>query len=1043
MGVLTHLDKFKDNKRQRKTKKRLKQRFWTEIYQGAKLFYLSGIINGQYPKTEILNLSRFISVMKFRPLIWRNTHPYLLVDRVEDVTDPELVRVQPKTDRTVTVYGYLRGTNLKKTNKVHIPGVGDVDIANISILDDPCPFPEKVRRKLNEKHKLLYAPMSDVGGILYDKDAVYINVPGVFTKPEGDDGQETGEGERMVMNLQDAQETIADRVKGSQLRIFNQSQPLLAGDSQGLVLQEDMDDDDDNDDDDDDEGFGGEEIDDDDDDDDDDDEDEDEDADEDENEEDTKPDIFGRQRRRVKRGYGQAHPGDQDGEDNNDTKTLEFADSDSDLGDDDEDMMNGDHGLDALSKNNRNGNGDGNDDDDDNQHADETVDIDEMDGALRWKSNLAAKAAASFVTHRRVNLADYVYRPEKYADATGSRHGGSQGSASQTVEDEGGLFQIKRRAMSAAEKPRSLALVDTCKVEVLPELLDIWSDEDQLESLRSRFITGKNLNADGTAKEDDGNNGEAEGDEQGDGDDEDEVYGDFEDLENPSASSQPSNAKTSKTDTLKKPGKTGNNAQSDPTTTANGDDVAQEREKNARRKEELRKKFDENFNGEEDEDESLNIYENAKQEMARQQELNRLEFEDQDPETRAQIEGYRAGTYVRIVLEKMPCEFIETFNPDYPIIVGGLLATELSFGFVQVRIKKHRWAKKILKTNNPLIFSLGWRRFQTIPLFSINTDATRNRMLKYTPEHMHCLATFYGPVTPQNTGFCCFESVSERASSFRISATGVVLEIDKTTEVVKKLKITGTPMKVFKNTAFIKDMFSSSLEVAKFEGASLRTVSGIRGQVKKALSKPEGCFRATFEDKVLMSDIVFLRAWYPVKPKKFYNPVTSLLLADKTRWQGMRTVGQIRFEEGIKLHQKQDSIYREIDRPERRFNKLKIPSSLQASLPFASKPKQLRKQRRPGLLQRRAVVMEPHEKKVATLIQAINTIKNEKLAKRKDKLVQQRAEQAKKAAKIAEMDAKMTKIRNKDYHRETGKKRAREEAAAASGGRGASKKSRS
>lgn len=41
MGVLTHLDSFKDNKRLKKTKKVLKHRFWAEIYQGeAALFYL-------------------------------------------------------------------------------------------------------------------------------------------------------------------------------------------------------------------------------------------------------------------------------------------------------------------------------------------------------------------------------------------------------------------------------------------------------------------------------------------------------------------------------------------------------------------------------------------------------------------------------------------------------------------------------------------------------------------------------------------------------------------------------------------------------------------------------------------------------------------------------------------------------------------------------------------------------------------------------------------------------------------------------------------
>jgi len=78
MGVLTHLDSFKNNKNLRRTKKLMKHRFWTEVYQGAKLFYLSGMVHGEYQKTEIHNLGRFMSVMKFRPLVWRETHPYLV-----------------------------------------------------------------------------------------------------------------------------------------------------------------------------------------------------------------------------------------------------------------------------------------------------------------------------------------------------------------------------------------------------------------------------------------------------------------------------------------------------------------------------------------------------------------------------------------------------------------------------------------------------------------------------------------------------------------------------------------------------------------------------------------------------------------------------------------------------------------------------------------------------------------------------------------------------------------------------------------------------
>ena len=145
------------------------------------------MLNGRYPDTEILNLSRFISVMKFRPIVFRNTHPYMLADRLEDLTPRELVRTSNrKCDRTVTLYGYLHGTNLRPGMKVHVPGVGDLEMKTVTALGDPCPMPDadsEKRRKLSEKKKLVvHAPMSDIGGVAYDKDAVWINVPGSFSR---------------------------------------------------------------------------------------------------------------------------------------------------------------------------------------------------------------------------------------------------------------------------------------------------------------------------------------------------------------------------------------------------------------------------------------------------------------------------------------------------------------------------------------------------------------------------------------------------------------------------------------------------------------------------------------------------------------------------------------------------------------------------------------------------------------------------------------------------------------------------------------------
>ena len=48
----------------------------------------------------------------------------------------------------------------------------------MTALPDACPLPgSKKRRGLSDRDRLLYAPMADVGGLLYDKDAVYIDIP--------------------------------------------------------------------------------------------------------------------------------------------------------------------------------------------------------------------------------------------------------------------------------------------------------------------------------------------------------------------------------------------------------------------------------------------------------------------------------------------------------------------------------------------------------------------------------------------------------------------------------------------------------------------------------------------------------------------------------------------------------------------------------------------------------------------------------------------------------------------------------------------------
>ena len=992
-GILTHLDLFRKPATLRDAKKRLKHRFWSELYQGAKLFYLSGVINGRYPDREVHNLSRFISVMKNpRPLIWRNSHPYCLVDRFLDLTLPTQIEQNKKCDRTVALYGYLRGTNFPANGaRVHIPGVGDLGVSLIESLPDPCPTPfmdqamakasgKAGRRRLDEKQKLLFAPMSDVGGVLVDKDAVYIDVKTSNFDKENDQTEERGMGEQMVVSLQEGRKLLGEATNG--VRLFSASSILAeekdkddAGRSSRLegrlvdgTGEENLDEVDglehvsDDDDDDDDAAAA---------------------ADGPVKQEEFRPDRVGR----LFRDQTKAQPESHD---------IAFAESDSDIGSissiEDQELDSGDS-----------------DDDGDEGMSDEDDDL----GALQWKTNLkenAAKLHGSRRSYRTSDLAKLLYN-----DALTPREVVRKWRGFPTLEDEEkrdeadedeNFFQKSNRdEENMTLEGRTIPVYD------YEALAKKWSDPDNIELLRQKFTSATLSKAD----EDNDNGSDFAGDDDSEGD------GEFEDLEAPAT-----------------------NGAGKPEETPE-DSIEAEREKNARRKEELKLRFEEedregfmndkaNQRREGNEEEQFgedDWYDAQKAQIQKQLVINRGEFDSLDESSRVRLEGYKAGTYARIVLDNVPYEFAESFNPRFPIIVGGLTPTEERFGFVQIRIKRHRWHKKILKTNDPLIFSLGWRRFQTIPLYSISDSRTRNRMLKYTPEHMHCFGTFYGPLVAPNTGFCCVQSFSNKNPGFRIAATGVVLNVDESTEIVKKLKLTGHPYKIFRNTAFIKDMFSSALEIAKFEGAGIRTVSGVRGQVKRALNKPEGHFRATFEDKILMSDIVFLRAWYPVRPHRFYNPVTNLLDASAAAtgeasgpaWQPMRLANEVRIAENVPLPRDQNSAYRPIERPARHFNPLRVPRQLAAELPFKSQIAQMKPQRKETYMQKRAVVLGGEEKKARELMQMVSTLRKAKEEKRREAQERRKEGYMAKVKENEEKRAGREKREKAEFWRKEGKKR--------------------
>lgn len=101
---------------------------------------------------------------------------------------------------------------------------------------------------------------------------------------------------------------------------------------------------------------------------------------------------------------------------------------------------------------------------------------------------------------------------------------------------------------------------------------------------------------------------------------------------------------------------------------------------------------------------------------------------------------YKKGLYVRVEVENIKFKHFKKFKPEIPVILCRINPAEDTFGFLkvnfvnnviakicQIRIKKHRWYSNILKSNDPLILSIGWRRYQSIPMFCVEDVNDRLR----------------------------------------------------------------------------------------------------------------------------------------------------------------------------------------------------------------------------------------------------------------------------------------------------------------------------
>ncbi|ANQ06032.1 Uncharacterized protein PCOAH_00003290 [Plasmodium coatneyi] len=989
IGVVTHLDKFKDSKSIRKRKKKLNKRFSEEMVEGAKIFFFSGIQSGRYNKTEVRNFCKFVSSVKRPQISWREQHGYVLGLRLdvdefateEEDTDKRIDSFLSKCDEQICIHveGFVYGSKIFNNQVMHIPNIGDVPVRDIQILQDPFLTDEQ------KKNPNVYAPMADVGNVAFDFDNMFIHIPkskvnftpgeallggdteksdgGIHNDIPDESGEESEEGSsprgddpsanrdderymtegiRMIRALQTSKYALCNNAGAD-------DEPLLFDEQEDVHRRK------------------------------------------------APSNVFISERQKKKKQaekyvnekvkeYTELEPilfGKRDAEDDYhyaDGVTLSASggeDSNHEKDNKEEDANSSDEDEEEESEDD-----DDDDDEEEDVEADEEEDAeideedeedegDDLDGNFpnRGEHQLAQELAFD----NKASLEAFIY-DARYIHRKNNH-----------LYFKGDILVLMRREgdyLHGEEDFNSILSIDSVKEEKAHQLYSYMHEEnyflDEVDSFKwitDEVFVFNNLTvslgdvADEALVEQffsrygslyEGCFGLTE--DAGSGEEGDIVSGEEENEE--------------------------------------GDDkVGQD---------DVTDGGDPPMVGEEEGKASL-----KKAKAEREQQKERYQETEGIGVLSSNTYGssVNIGEYIKVVF-KIERKKLAVMKKGI-IICGGLQTYEEKESMIHCRVKKHRWFPKVLRSNDPMIISIGWRRYQSIPIYSINErNNVRIRFLKYTTEHMHCNCTFYGPVAGANNGILAIANY-KKVPYYRICLNGVTLETNANIKIMKKLKLIGEPYKIFKNTAFVRNMFNSDLEVSKFINCPVVTPSGIKGLIKSKLTENGNC-RCTFADKIRISDIVILKLYVNVKIKKFFTYDVE---------NKLRSINELRYIYNMYVNHK--SNYRSV--PFRHFyhSKIHINPKLLKELPYKSKPKlfskmsneeesKKQKEKKDDQINFRAL---ENPKLASRWYQMLHTIKKNIVDKRREKAKLSYHNKMKKALMVEEAKHTVVKQRKKMSYR--------------------------
>ncbi len=235
-----------------------------------------------------------------------------------------------------------------------------------------------------------------------------------------------------------------------------------------------------------------------------------------------------------------------------------------------------------------------------------------------------------------------------------------------------------------------------------------------------------------------------------------------------------------------------------------------------------------------------------------------------------------SGNYVKIIVENFDFENLKYIKEDIPIVGSTLLDHERKLCVMHYKFNaNYEQEDYIIQNMNKKVFEChcGFRRYLIKPIFSkdIFTGGDKLKFQKFLEKDVFYVMTCYAQLTYANSPVIIFTHKNNDMGvdkDLAFVGTGVSMEANDKKIILKKIVLTGYPVKIKKKKAIVRYMFFQPSDINYFKPIQLTTKKGLRGNIRESVGT-HGYMKCIFSDFIKSNDTVCLNLFKRVFPKYF------------------------------------------------------------------------------------------------------------------------------------------------------------------------------